>query len=278
MLTDLHIHSEYAPNGKLPLKSIFRRAKEKGIASMAITDSYCIAGLPEASSLAKEYGIRLVKGVEMQADSRVHILAYKFDENNALLNNALAEARAWVDCGRLDRIMHNMKCLYNIDAALEEICALQHTKSPSTKQICSFLVMKGYANDWRDAKQKYFSLSSEKGSCYVGAKFSAAELVRLAKVANGIAVLAHPHQIEREEVNLDSLMLELVEAGLDGIEVYYNNQFCDDEKRKNALGLKEKYGLKIISGGSDFDGETVACLGGSPPISEEMVSKILLEE
>ncbi len=275
MIIDLHIHSKYAPNGKLPLREIFERAKSVGIEALAITDSYCIDGIPEALELGNEYGIRVVKGVEMQADSRVHILGYKFDETNESLSAMLKQARHWTNTGRLEKIFQNMAEKYAIPATLEEVCRLQNTKAPNTKQICEALAKLGFAPDWKTAKANYFSPDSPNGTCYVGALYTPEQLISFGKQAGGLVILAHPHQIERKEVSLDELMPKLVLAGLDGVEVHYNNQFSDEEKRKAALELKEKYGFQLVSGGSDFDGEVVTCLGGNPQILNTMVSEEL---
>jgi len=278
MKIDLHIHSRYAPNGKLPLRDIFERAKAVGIGALAVTDSYCIDGIPEALELGREYGITVVKGVEMQADSRVHILCYKFDENNEALRTMLKQARQWTSKGRLERIFQNLTGKYRVCITLEDVCRLLNTSAPSTKQICEALAKLGIAIDWKAAKAKYFAPDSPNGSCYVGALYSPEQLVAFGKQAGGRAILAHPHQIERKEVSLDELMTRLANAGLDGIEVHYNNQFTDDAKRQAALELKEKHGLSLVSGGSDFEGEAITCLGGEPQILSEMVSAELLEE
>ena len=276
MNIDLHVHSEYAPNGKWPLRKIFELAKAKDLSYLAITDSYCIDGLQEAFELGEEFGIKLIKGVEMQSNSRVHILAYNFDENNENFLRALKESREWADSGKIEGMAQKLRENYNLDISLEEICNLQNTISPSTKQFCQALVMKGYAKDWGEAKDLFFSPNSKNGNCYVGVKYSPEYLVKKAKEAGAIVILAHPHQIEIKEVEINNLMPKLIESGLDGIEIHYNNQSFDENKKQKAFNLLQDFELKIISGGSDFNGQNVTCLGGNPKITTEMISEELL--
>ena len=74
------------------------------------------------------------------------------------------------------------------------------------------------------------------------------QTIRLIENAGGIAVLAHPYKS-----NVDNLIPDLVEAGLQGIEIYSPAQ-------KGAVGrryreLAEHYRL-VGTGGSDFHTES----------------------
>lgn len=275
MNIDLHVHSEYAPNGKWPLRNIFELAKARDISYLAITDSYCVEGLKEASKLSDEFGIKLIKGVEMQSNSRVHILAYNFDENNEGFLRTLKESREWADSGKIKGMVKKLQDNYSIDITLEEICKSQNTISPSTKQFCQALVLKGLAQDWREAKELFFLPNSKNGNCYIGVKYDPEYLVKKAKQAGAIVILAHPQQIETKEVNIDELMPKLIDSGLDGIEVYYHNPSFDENKKHKAFKLLHDFGLKIISGGSDFNGNNITCLGGDPKITTDLISEEL---
>lgn len=76
MRLDLHIHSKYsrdAANGSP--RDVLKRAKAAGLDGLAITDHNAIDGSLEAASLAREFGLVVVTGVEVSTASG-HVLAY----------------------------------------------------------------------------------------------------------------------------------------------------------------------------------------------------------
>jgi len=81
--------------------------------------------------------------------------------------------------------------------------------------------------------------------------FPVSEAIDLIHTAGGVAVLAHPSFITREREELRALLDELVELGLDGVEVYNSGASRSDsdwfltEARRRDL---------IVTGGSDFHG------------------------
>ena len=85
---------------------------------------------------------------------------------------------------------------------------------------------------------------------------SPVEVVRLVKRSGGVAGLAHPGLLRR-----DDLIPELVEAGLGAIEAYHSDHDAGAQSR--YLRLAGRHGL-AVSGGSDFHGDDhprARCLG-----------------
>ena len=68
---------------------------------------------------------------------------------------------------------------------------------------------------------------------------------------HGVPVLAHPLLYSLTKKQLASLVEELKEAGLKGIEAVYVLNKGSDETHMRALA--QKYGL-LVTGGSDFHG------------------------
>jgi hypothetical protein len=81
--------------------------------------------------------------------------------------------------------------------------------------------------------------------------YEVGEAISLIQNAGGIAVLAHPLQLERSVDNLPNFLQRLRVMGLDGIEVYYPNH--SRQFKKHLMSLAEKFSL-ILTGGSDFHG------------------------
>jgi hypothetical protein len=71
--------------------------------------------------------------------------------------------------------------------------------------------------------------------------------VHLLTDASALPVLAHPRDLQ----NLDSLLLELKEAGVIGMEVYY--QDYDQQAIERLLAIARQHDLLPL-GGSDFHG------------------------
>ena len=82
----------------------------------------------------------------------------------------------------------------------------------------------------------------------------ARDCLRAIKGSGGKASLAHPYQMKISEQELDNLVRELADWGLDAIECYYPKY--TPEQQILYLRLAEKYNLHA-TGGSDFHGEQV---------------------
>jgi predicted metal-dependent phosphoesterase TrpH len=79
MRLDLHIHSTHSPDGTVSPRDILKIAKKRKLGGVAITDHNSLKGSFEARSLAKEFGLVVVRGVEISTDIG-HVLAYAIDE------------------------------------------------------------------------------------------------------------------------------------------------------------------------------------------------------
>ena len=85
MYSPFHIHTEYSLlDGAIKIKDLFKRAKELGIKSLAITEHGSFAGTIKKYQLAKAAGIKLIMGIELyiaddmlvkeKGDNRVHLV------------------------------------------------------------------------------------------------------------------------------------------------------------------------------------------------------------
>ena len=72
------------------------------------------------------------------------------------------------------------------------------------------------------------------------------------KQAGGVVIIAHPGDRRRNDTLLsDAQIGMLVDAGLDGLEVWHRGNLPD--QRRRLLDLARKYGL-LVTGGSDWHG------------------------
>ena len=80
MSIDLHCHTRYS-DGSTPLEEVIALAALRGVGTLAITDHDTMAGCETALRLGREYGVRIIPGVEISAadparGGKAHILCY----------------------------------------------------------------------------------------------------------------------------------------------------------------------------------------------------------
>ena len=80
LMFDLHMHSTFS-DGSKSVESLIRRAREKGLAGIAITDHDSLTQLASVRSTARELGFPVLAGVEVstfdaESGHKAHILAY----------------------------------------------------------------------------------------------------------------------------------------------------------------------------------------------------------
>jgi predicted metal-dependent phosphoesterase TrpH len=107
------------------------------------------------------------------------------------------------------------------------------------------MVEKGYCKEPKDAFPEYLGRN---GLAYVErAKMTPEDAMQLLLKVGGVPVLAHPAYLS----DLDTILPQLKDAGLMGMEVYYSR--FDPDTIKHLQDLANRYDL-IPSGGSDYHG------------------------
>ncbi len=77
---DLHVHTKYSPDGNHTPAELVKRARELGLAGIAITDHNSVGGHSEALDAAKEFpGFIVVKGIEVSTVAG-HVLGFGVSE------------------------------------------------------------------------------------------------------------------------------------------------------------------------------------------------------
>ena len=128
--------------------------------------------------------------------------------------------------------------------------------------IAQVLLDRGYVRTVQEAFEKYLGIDRP---AYVEKyPLSPAEAIRIIQKAGGISALAHPAFVRTDEV-----LPELVDQGLQAIEVYHSKH--DATATGHFEELAKKYDLLIV-GGSDAHGKEVPV--GAVRISYEFVEKL----
>lgn len=245
MKADLHLHSS-ASDGKFPPEQVVSLAARAGVDIMALTDHDTVAGIPDASRAAQRYSVRLIPGVELGTDipyPEVHILGYFVDYHDPIFLAELMVQRQ----SRIERAQKMLEKLKELGVTLswQRVLALAAGESVGRPHIAQAMMEQGYVTTLREAFARYIGRG---GPAYVERKkLMPEQAVKLIIRAKGLAVLAHPAEIEPLELLLPGLKA----AGLVGMEAYYNGY--PPHTVHSLLRIAQKYDLLPL-GGSDYHG------------------------
>ncbi len=247
---DLHLHTT-ASDGAFAPANLVRMAHEASLDCIAITDHDSTDGVAAAQEAGQNCGVRVIAGIEfntMWHGQSVHILGYFVDMEHPELQTVVARQRD----GRLYRAQKMVEKLAVLDLPLswEDILERADGGAVGRPHIAKAMMEQGYVRDSNEAFAKYLGHGMP---AYVEQpKLTPGDAVTLLHQAGGAAGLAHPYNVEgADQVDLDTLVPELADAGLDAIETYYTGYTAGQQAE--ILDIAERLDL-IPTGGSDFHG------------------------
>lgn len=247
---DLHCHST-ASDGTLSPRDVIKLGKEIGLSAMSLTDHDTVGGIPDAAAQAAESGIDFIPGIEVSArfpePGTLHILGYGIDPNHAQLAALTSELRGGRD-DRNERIVNKLQSL-GIDIQLDEVLALAKG-TVGRPHIAQVLVNKRVVSHVQEAFKKYLG---QGGLAYEDKeRFTPRQAIEMIHDSGGVAVCAHPTQLRLPNfARLERVLKDLVDLGLDGVEVIHSDHRPLDVKFLDAFATKYKL---LKTGGSDFHG------------------------
>lgn len=243
-VADLHIHTHYSDGIYSPAK-IIEMAAGKELSAISITDHDTTSALEEAHEAAQNYPIELINGIELSCyenGREYHILGYGFDPNNKKL---LGHLNLYRDLRRKRaEIMHQKLEQLGVKFSFRLIEILAGEAPITRPHIAASIHKAGYVNSTKEAFDQY--IGNHGPAYHPKANFSVANAIEMLNEAGGIAVLAHPgYSVEHKQ------LYELIEKGLDGIEVVHPAH--NEDLTKFYHSIANQYWL-IETGGSDFHG------------------------
>ncbi len=247
MRIDLHTHST-ASDGLLPADALVDLAKTAGVTVLAVCDHDSTDSVDAAIAAGLRAGVEVIPAVEINTDvdaSEVHVLGYYLDHHQGWFQQFLSTQRE----GRVDRAATMVKKLNALGIALEfaKVQALAQG-AVGRPHVARALVEAGVVQSADEAFEKYLG---RQGPAYVERlKVSPQDAVQVILKAHGIPVLAHPGWGIGDE-----MIPPLVEAGLEGLEVYYPDH--PPATVAHWLDMARRYRL-LVTGGTDFHGGTLA--------------------
>ena len=244
-LADLHIHSFCSDGLRTPTDAV-SEAHEAGVRFLSLTDHDSVEGVDEAMEAGERYGIGVIPGAELSAHfytREVHLLAYFFDHHHPTMADYVGKFRR---C-RYDRGVAMVECLNKLGIAITVEQVMSHATSGlvGRPHIAAAMVGIGAVSSKEEAFDKYIG---DGGPAMVPkSRSEAVDVISMVHLLGGVVVLAHPGNGWPEQI-----LVQLVEAGLDGIEVFHPSHQPTHIEHYSRLAAQ--YGL-LLSGGSDSHGE-----------------------
>lgn len=267
---DLHTHST-ASDGRYSPSEVVKKAFERGVKYLALTDHDTVSGIEEANAEAEKLDIHFIPGVELSTTYKgetVHILGYfKGDDyKNPDLNHFLEDLKT-KRIERAHEIVRRLKKFNDIEIDVNDV--LKNGKDTIARPHIAKAIMDAGYNYTK--KYIFDNFIGDHCPAYVPAnKLDAEEGIKLLRSYNAIVVLAHPVLLKKLNV------LDVLHLDFDGIEGIYGLNTPEDTK--NFLKIVDQKNI-ITSCGSDSHGyegdDKKHGILGSMSIEEERLKKFL---
>lgn len=282
---DLHMHSVHS-DGSCTVEELIAQARECGLTGIAITDHDSLGHLNDVRAVAAAEGFPVLAGTEASSwnpktGRKIHVLAYGLVATptgtsplerivDATLRTRTA-ASLWQACviARAGFEFHGH------GLSLDDVA---HVAAASTGVYKQHVMEALTGLPYRDPAYRfcYTSLFKNGGIAQSDIPYpDARDVVQAIRDQGGHPVLAHPGQMDSWDA-----VPELVEAGLEGIEVHHPDHDVEDVAR--ARELADRFGL-MRTGGSDYHGrygapESVGCCGVTEEEAGEAVAALFAAE
>lgn len=250
MLVDLHIHTYYS-DGTMSPKEVVEDAKRKNLGIIAITDHDVLDSYEELKVEAEKAGIIAIIGVEIDSifeGHLVHLLAYKFEDNEKLfkLINHAKEQLLETSIELIRRMENDYEGI-----SLEDYNSYEYERRKGGWKGIHYLHDRKITEGLFDGVKFYgkYDCGHEKFAFP-----SVGEVCNTVHDANGYVVLAHPCNYYSNKNKEDILeKLEILKSlGIDGVECYYPAN--SDLMTNTCLEFCKDNNL-IITAGSDGHGD-----------------------
>lgn len=274
-LCELHMHSTFS-DGYVTPEGLMQCAHDKGLRVVAITDHDNARGARAAVPAAAALGLDLIPAIEFTGrwdactrpgwSKDVDVLGYFIDLDHLVF-------RAYEQAVLMDIQARIAACCVHLTRAgypvhYDEVLA-QNPRYAGARQLREVMVNKGYAPGFWETLDLF---SAHWQNVRLSA-FTIQEHISMIRQAGGVVIMAHPHDIDCGAglIGADEVA-QLIEMGVDGLEVYHRN--TTGAAREHFQALADQFGL-LASGGSDEHGWSPDCpLMGQQPVTLDMVEAI----
>lgn len=231
-------------------------AARKGVNVLSLTDHDTTAGLTKVEPAAIQCDIQFMLGIELDTKypnirGNFHIiLSYGITPHHPALAAQCARF-AEQQLQRVNRIFAYLES-YGIHLDREKVFAHAGPGVIARPHFARVMLESGYVSSIQQAFDQY--LDTPQFQTIDRPKPHPREAIQMIRQAGGIPVFAHPYQLKLGEHSFPTLLEELKNDGLSGLECYYSTHTA--QQTQDLLALADQFGL-YITGGSDFHGEKI---------------------
>jgi predicted metal-dependent phosphoesterase TrpH len=251
-MIDLHAHSIISDGVDTPI-DIIRKAKEKRLKAVALTDHDSIDGLNEAETEARKLEVTFIKGIELSVaygDNRlIHILGIGIDPEEVYFKKRYLEYRQ-TKHNQVDVTIKDLSDL-GIQIPRSELYEISTDGFLDRQSIAKWLFKNGHTTSIAGSWAEYIDLIPYEE----GELMDMPSALKMIRTAGGKSFMAHYHKpiglLGYSEAECHDILTDLKSLGLDGLERYYPDY--TEENHQVLDTYVEKYDF-IISGGSDYHG------------------------
>lgn len=241
-MLELHCHTTFS-DGTLTPTQLVEAAIAQGVKALGITDHDTLAGWNEAMQAAQTTGLEIVPGLELSTVHRgrsMHILGFYPDRSRLEqpLHDRLDGRKR-----RAQRMVEKLAAL-GYPVTLPE---LGEGMAPGRPHLAMAMVKAGYVQTAEEAFDRF--LGDGQPAYVEYEKFEAVEGIRLLRDCGAVPVWAHPYLFRGGTI--ETVLPELIDAGLMGLEVYHPNHL--PHQVRQLRDLCDRYHL-LMTGGSDYHG------------------------
>jgi len=249
-MIDLHTHTTCSDGTDSP-RELVNKAIVQGIEVLGITDHDTTSGWEEATQSLRG-SLQLALGAEISCLTNdgvsVHMLGLLFDPLHEEMQQVLEETRD----GRLPRMRKMIEKMRaeGMDISIEDVeKAMPNGATMGRPHLADALVAKKIVKSRDEA---FIDLLHNDSRFYVShAAPTPVEAIALIRRAGGVAVIAHPFASHRGQILKAEDFIDLVSAGLNGIEVDHRDQNPDERAMLRVIALELDL---VMTGSSDYHG------------------------
>ena len=243
---DLHLHTRFSDGGWTPAELV-QEAARLGFGTIAVTDHDTLDGIAESLAAGEKTGIEVVAGLEFTCNldgTEAHLLGYFLGDTwQAPALRAVLDRAKQLRLERVERFVARL-CRLGVPLSVADVMAGSDCGTMGRLHVALALQRRGFVASVEEAFVRF--LRRGRPAFVDRPRISIAEAIGHIERAGGVAVLAHPGLLHR-----DNQIEELVTLRLAGLEVWHPRHSPAQTSR--YLKMTERLGL-LGTGGSDSHG------------------------
>jgi predicted metal-dependent phosphoesterase TrpH len=263
---DLHMHTTISNDGTYSPETIIQMCHEAGLEIIALADHNSTKAFRIAKPIADAYGMKLIPAVELDCQIEtinLHVLGYGINPNHPAFDayeeeiltqernssqfvvNKIRELGIHLEDEALNRVqIHGV-----ITGEMIAEVALEDSKNDNNELLVPY--REGGSRSQNPLVNFYWDYCAQGKVAYYPIKFRTIdEIIQMIKDAGGFAVLAHPGNNIKTNVDV---FKKIIDKGVIGVEVYSSYHSPEVIEHYHALALEHDL---IMTLGSDFHGKT----------------------